>query len=134
MSRIRSTGTKPEAVLYDMAREALGPRWRIDRHRSDLPGRPDIVIPSLRLAVFVDGCFFHHCPQHGRIPDSNRSYWEPKLAGNVARDGRNRRALRRGGWSVHRFWEHDLKTVRAREQAARRIARTITHRVEARRP
>ena len=125
MSRIRSTGTKPEEQLAEFVREELGPRWRIDRNRSDLPGKPDIVIPSLRLILELDGCFFHQCPQHGRIPDSNRDYWEPKLRRNVRRDRRNRRRLRTEGWSVWRFWEHDLKTVSARERAKARVERAV---------
>lgn len=125
MSRIRSTGTKPEEQLAEFVRDALGPRWRIDRNRSDLPGKPDIVIPSLGLILELDGCFFHQCPRHGRIPDSNREYWQPKLERNVRRDRRNRRRLRAAGWSVWRFWEHDLKSAAARERTVRRVGRAV---------
>ena len=58
MSRIRSTGTEPETRLYEMVRGILGHRWRIDRSVSGLPGQPDVVVPTLSLAVFADGCFF----------------------------------------------------------------------------
>ena len=125
MSRIRSTGTKPELQLAEMTRVLLGHRWRIDEHRADLPGRPDLVVPSLKLAILVDSCFFHACPRHGRIPASNRDYWEPKIARNVQRDGRTRRQLRAGGWAVWSFWSHDFKTIAARERALRRLARAI---------
>ena len=81
MSRIRSTGTTPEALLYRLVRLSLGHRWKIRRNARDLPGQPDIVVPTLSLTIFPDGCFFHQCPDHGRIPDTNRSYWETKLAG-----------------------------------------------------
>ncbi len=109
MSRIRSTGTKPEVRLHAMLREILGCRWRIDCHRKDLPGQPDVVVPSLQLAIFADGCFYHCCPKHGHKPKSNRGYWVPKLTRNLRRDAANRRKLRRLGFSVWRFWEHDLK-------------------------
>lgn len=108
MRRIRSSGTKIEVRLHELVRAALGPRWRIDQNARDLPGVPDILVPSLRLAIFADGCFYHSCPTHGRPPKSNRGYWVPKLARNVRRDRRSRRALRVLGYAVWRFWEHDL--------------------------
>jgi DNA mismatch endonuclease (patch repair protein) len=108
MAAIRSSGTAPEEHLYSIVRGALGRRWRIDRNVRALPGQPDIVIPSLRLAIFLDGCFYHCCPRHGRIPKSNRAYWAPKLARNVCRDRANSRALRRIGFGVWRIWEHAL--------------------------
>ena len=79
-----------------------------DRTFTD-PGAPDILIPSLNFVIFAHGCFFHVCRMHGRIPDSNRSYWEPKLLANRLRDGRNDRRLRAMRLSVWHFWEHDFK-------------------------
>ena len=79
MANIRAHGSKPEERLYRLVRGVLGHRWRIDRNVEGLPGRPDVIIPSLRLVLLADGCFFHMCPQHGRIPDSHREYWAPKL-------------------------------------------------------
>jgi DNA mismatch endonuclease (patch repair protein) len=113
MSRIRSAGTAPEARLYLCVRTILGGRWRIDMNVRALPGQPDIVVPRLRLAIFADGCFYHCCPRHGHYPKSNRGYWAPKLEHNQRRDRINRRALRRLGYKVWRFWEHDLKPLRA---------------------
>jgi DNA mismatch endonuclease, patch repair protein len=127
MSRIRSTGTTPEARLWTMVREALGGRWRIDKNVRSLPGQPDVVVPSLRLAIFADGCFYHGCPEHGHVPKSNVDYWLPKLVRNRRRDGANRRALRKLGFAVWRLWEHELK--------GRRIARTqltLTRKLKAR--
>jgi DNA mismatch endonuclease (patch repair protein) len=112
MSRIKSVGTSPENRLYLMLRESLGARWRIDRNVRDLPGQPDFVIPSLRLAVFADGCFYHCCPAHGHAPKSNTTYWVPKLARNRKRDAANRKVLRAMGFTVFRAWEHDLKPER----------------------
>ena len=66
----------------------------------------DIVFPRRRVAVFVDGCFWHGCPQHGRLPRANSHYWTKKLSGNVERDQRTTAALERDGWRVVRVWEH----------------------------
>lgn len=77
--------------------------------RVALPGarpRPDIAFTRSRVAVFVDGCFWHCCPDHGRPPKTNRSYWGPKLARNVERDRRDTLALEGAGWRVVRLWEH----------------------------
>ena len=108
MARIRSIGTKPEERLYQAVRIALGHRWRIDRNVRVMPGRPDVVIPSLRLVIFADGCFFHGCPEHYRAPLSNIEYWTPKIAGNIARDKAQQAVLEADGWYVWRVWEHDL--------------------------
>ena len=108
MARIRSSGTVPEELLYQVVRAALGHRWRIDRNIRAMPGCPDVVIPSLRLAIFADGCFFHSCPEHYRAPLSNTEYWVPKIARNVTRDKAQQVALEADGWSVWRVWEHEL--------------------------
>jgi DNA mismatch endonuclease, patch repair protein len=108
MARIRSSGTTPEERLYATVRTALGPRWRIDRNVTAMAGRPDLVVPSLRLVIFADGCFFHSCPTHYRAPLSNSDYWLPKIARNVERDRLQQSALEADGWTVWRVWEHDL--------------------------
>lgn len=128
MSRIRSTGTTPEALLHQVVRLSLGHRWRIRRNARDLPGQPDIVVPTLSLAIFADGCFFHQCPEHGRIPDTNRAYWESKLAGNVRRDAESSEKLRTLGYSVWRYWEHDFrgKSLRTtQEEIGHRLTRRV---------
>jgi DNA mismatch endonuclease, patch repair protein len=93
--------------------------------------RPDVVFTLARVAVFVDGCFFHSCPQHGRPPNSNTVYWGPKLRRNVERDRAADAALAEGGWAVVRVWEHDdpaaaaqlvVAVVRTRTRAGRRSA------------
>lgn len=109
MSQIRSEGTVPETRLFQIVSEILPNGLAIESNVSSLPGTPDILLPDLDLAIFCDGCFFHFCPKHGTIPDSNREYWEPKLRGNVRRDRRTRRKLRSMGYSVWRIWEHDLR-------------------------
>ena len=121
MARIRSSGTTPEERLYQAVRTVLGYRWRIDRNVKAMPGCPDVVIPSLRLVIFADGCFFHGCPKHYRAPLSNTEYWTPKIAGNIARDTVQLATLEADGWSVWRLWEHELtKTALPETQAALR--------------
>lgn len=120
MQAIRRTDTKPEIELRQRL-NALGLRFRKD-HRLDLPGgrvRPDVVFTRRKLAVFVDSCFWHVCPAHGRPPTSNEWYWTPKLRRNVERDREHDRLLRDAGWAVLRIWEHeDLNEAASRVQRA----------------
>jgi DNA mismatch endonuclease, patch repair protein len=108
MKANRRTDTKPELALRK-ALHAKGYRYRKDL-RLDLEGgvrvRPDIVFTARRVAVFVDGCFWHCCPDHGSQPASNTWYWEPKLRRNVERDRAADTALGEAGWIVVRLWEH----------------------------
>lgn len=104
----RRSDTKPELALR-RALHRQGYRYRKD-YRLDLTGarvRPDIAFTARRVAVFVDGCFWHCCPQHGTQPANNTWYWEPKLARNVARDRAADAALGGAGWTVVRIWEHE---------------------------
>lgn len=85
-----------------------GLRYRVDF--PPVPGlrrRADIAFTRLRVAIFVDGCFWHGCPIHATSPKSNRDYWGPKLAANVARDRDTDQKVREAGWKVLRFWEHE---------------------------
>jgi len=126
MAAIRSSGTSPEKRLRELLSEFF-PRRRIDARRSDLPGRPDYYLPGLRLAVFADGCFWHSCPKHGRVPGDNDHYWRPKLQGNRNHDRQATAALRRQGVRVVRIWEHELRKgavdARRKLQRARRNLR-----------
>ena len=104
----RRTDTKPELALRH-ALHQLGYRYRKD-YRLDLDGgrrvRPDIAFTARKVAVFVDGCFWHACPEHGSKPRANEWYWGPKLIKNVERDRVNDAALILAGWTVVRLWEH----------------------------
>jgi DNA mismatch endonuclease (patch repair protein) len=104
----RRTDTKPELALR-RALHRLGYRYRKD-YRLDLDGgrrvRPDVVFTARKVAVFVDGCFWHACPEHGSKPRANDWYWGPKLVRNVERDRINDAALILAGWTVVRLWEH----------------------------
>jgi DNA mismatch endonuclease (patch repair protein) len=71
--------------------------------------RPDFIFPRLRVAVFVDGCFWHGCPKHATQPKTNAKFWRDKIAGNKSRDRRVNSALRKRGWTVVRVWEHELR-------------------------
>jgi DNA mismatch endonuclease, patch repair protein len=106
MSRIRGRDTKPEMVL----RKALwsaGLRYRL-HHK--VTGRPDIAFVRSRVAVFCDGCFWHGCPDHSVSPKTNASFWKNKIGKNRARDEQVDASLRAEGWTVIRFWEHDIKS------------------------
>ena len=136
MSAIRGRGTKPELALQGIVSRAV-PRYKLQTHPPSLPGRPDLYLPSLKLAIFVEGCFWHCCPKHGNIPQSNVDYWVPKLKNNVSRDRRVERNLRRQGLSVWHIWEHDLsssKVAETEDRLSRRLRsraaqfRTVTRR------
>jgi DNA mismatch endonuclease (patch repair protein) len=78
--------------------------------------RPDFVFRQVRLALFVDGCFWHGCPRHATKPANNRAFWKKKLAGNKKRDRVVNRTLRRAGWKVVRIWEHELPKLRGKHR------------------
>lgn len=99
--------TKPEVMVRSLLHRR-GLRFRKD-HRITVDGvrtHPDIAFTRWRLAVYIDGCFWHRCPEHGTTPASNVDYWVPKLRRNVERDRRATAALESAGWSVMRVWEH----------------------------
>jgi DNA mismatch endonuclease, patch repair protein len=110
MSRIRNKDTKPEMVVRRLL-HALGYRFRL--HRSDLPGKPDIVFPSRRKVVFVHGCFWHRhegC-RNNRTPKSRLDFWVPKLDANRQRDLQNQAKLTQMGWRHLVVWECDLQNL-----------------------
>lgn len=125
MAAIRSRGNREtELRLATIMRAHAIKGWR--RHEP-LPGKPDFVFRRERLAIFVDGCFWHGCPRHGRNPSSNRSYWIPKLARNRARDRAVTKKLRKAGWNVLRFWDHDLSDPDSITSKVRQALRNYPH-------
>lgn len=128
MSRIRGRGNKEtELAFAKVLRRHSITGWR--RHQP-LFGKPDFSFRRLRVVVFVDGCFWHGCPEHSNMPANNRTFWKKKLAANKLRDRLVTRTLRRQGWVVIRLWEHDLaaKSVRlnrAVETLKARIGKSI---------
>jgi DNA mismatch endonuclease (patch repair protein) len=133
MRRIRPTGNRSTELAVARVMRRLGMcGWR--RHRRIAVGvvgggnnrgavRPDFVFSAQRVAVFIDGCFWHCCPKHATMPATNRAWWRSKLVANVQRDARHTRLLRRHGWSVLRIWEHDVKADPLR--CGRRIAQAL---------
>lgn len=108
MSRVRSKGTGPEMALR-RALFAQGMRYRVQYRPHEIAigcSSIDIAIPGIKLAIFVDGCFWHSCPVHGTLPKANREWWAAKLAANSAVDQRGTKQLETGGWTVRRFWTH----------------------------
>jgi DNA mismatch endonuclease (patch repair protein) len=133
MSRVRSRGNKDTELalakllrwhkisgwrrhLEIRGRAVLprGPKIRAARqHRPTFRVRPDFVFPKFKLALFVDGCFWHGCPRHATQPKNNRAFWRRKLAWNKARDRLVTRTLRAQGWRVVRIWEHELQRLKS---------------------
>lgn len=120
MQTQRTRDTAPELAVRRLL-HAAGLRYRVDR--PPLPGlrrRADIVFGPARVAVYVDGCFWHGCPEHGTLPRANSEYWQKKLQRNRMRDVETDRRLMDAGWSVVRVWEHE-----AADDAVLRIKATL---------
>lgn len=108
MSRIRGKDTKPEIAVRSMLHR-LGYRFRL--HRNDLPGRPDIVLPSRKTVILVHGCYWHRHPgcRYAYSPKSRIDFWEKKFSENIARDRRNMDELQSIGWRALVVWECELR-------------------------
>ena len=121
MRAVKSRDTAPELKVR-RASHALGLRFRLDR--TDLPGKPDLVFPSRRIALFVHGCFWHghDCARGARTPQTNRAFWQTKIARNVVRDAASLASLRKLGWKPAVIWECETKD-------AAKLAQLITRRV-----
>lgn len=120
MALVKGKNTGPEMVVRRIV-HGLGYRYRL--HRRDLPGKPDIVLPRLRKAIEVRGCFWHQHPNpacwRSRLPKSRPEFWLPKLRRNVERDQENLEALAAAGWEVLVVWECETATARHRKLAER---------------
>lgn len=112
MQANRSSGTKPELALWEALCERMP--WikevsNVERNAKGLPGSPDVAFHGRRVAVFMDGCFWHGCPRHGSKPKSNASFWAKKFDANKRRDKRDSLRLKSQGWTVVRVWECAVK-------------------------
>lgn len=116
MRSIRARDTVPETALRRMIRSSGERGYRVAPR---ITGRPDLAWSGLRVAVFVDGCFWHGCPEHCRIPKTRPDYWPAKIERNRRRDLRVATELEGAGWRVIRIWEHDVQTNA--EAAAARV-------------
>lgn len=118
MQANRSKDTSPEVAVRSALHRA-GLRFRKHyRPVATLRCEADVVFRRQRIAVFIDGCYWHGCAEHAQVPTTNHEYWLAKIGGNVARDARNNKVLADAGWLVLRFWEHEpadevVKAVRA---------------------
>lgn len=122
MSRVRGRGNKnTELEMIALFRRHRITGWR---RRARLFGNPDFVFPESRVAIFVDGCFWHSCPKHATKPVNNAGFWRAKLERNQLRDKLVTRTLRRNGWKVVRVWQHSL-AKRSQKSCVRRINRVI---------
>lgn len=144
MSRIRSTRNRStEIPVASALRAGKITGWR--RHAARIVGRPDFYFPKERVALFIDGCFWHGCPRCGNVPKSNRPYWAEKLGRTRRRDRENTRALTTAGYKVLRVWEHDVRSTawlqrlrkmlrgRARDPGAPSSRRSLVLRARSRR-
>jgi DNA mismatch endonuclease, patch repair protein len=119
MRAVKSSDTTPEMTVRRLTHR-MGYRFRV--HRKDLPGKPDLVFPSLHKVVFVNGCFWHghDCARGARVPKANAEYWRRKIAGNSVRDAANLAALEAKGWRAAVIWECELKEpARVKKRLAR---------------
>jgi DNA mismatch endonuclease (patch repair protein) len=124
MSRLGRRDTAPELALRsELHRRGL--RFRVDRAPvSGMRSRADIVLGPAKVAVYVDGCFWHSCPEHATTPKANASFWDRKLARNRERDTETDRLLREHDWEVIRIWEHEDPT-----EAADRVEEVVRSRL-----
>ncbi|MFF4436786.1 very short patch repair endonuclease [Streptomyces sp. NPDC001621] len=120
MSRQGSRDTAPEVAVRRLL-HAAGLRYRVNVPVPGMPRRTvDIVFTRAKVAIFLDGCFWHGCPEHATHPKANAAWWRAKLDKNMARDLETTAHLTAAGWTVLRFWEHE-----AAEEVARRIATSV---------
>ena len=121
MQSNRGRDTSPELAVRRLV-HAAGLRYRVDYSPLGGRRRADIVFTRQRMAVFIDGCYWHGCPQHATLPKRNTEYWLPKLARNIQRDRETDQILREAGWRVLRYWEHEDPRI---------VASAIIHAVRA---
>lgn len=121
MSHNRSKDTGPEMAFRRVC-WAHGLRYRLN---SKLPGRPDLVFPRQKVAIFIDGCFWHGCPLHYKAPSTHSEFWQAKLNRNKEQDKKVTQMLQAEGWIIIRHWEHELKTVAQREERISEIIATL---------
>ena len=124
MACVKSKGNKSTELKFIeilKARSISG--WRRNQH---VFGKPDFVFPKRKIAVFIDGCFWHGCPKHCRLPATNVEYWMNKIQGNVKRGKQVNKELKKKGWIVIRVWEHELKGCAVLSRKLNRIKKIIS--------
>ena len=124
----RRTDTKPEIAFRSMLHRS-GLRFRKDRYiKFERRGvKVDVVFPTEKVAVFIDGCFWHRCPEHATMPTRNYEYWSTKFQRNMDRDRSNNQNLQNLGWQVIRIWEHEVKNLELAQYAVTRVKSAVRH-------
>lgn len=124
MACVKSKGNKStELKFIDILKARSISGWR---RNQDVFGKPDFVFPKRKIAVFIDGCFWHGCPKHCRLPATNVQYWVNKIQGNVKRGKQVNNELKKKGWIVIRVWEHELKGGAVLSRKLNRIKKIIS--------
>lgn len=122
MRAVRSQDNKSTEVLLSRLLKEIGRRHWVS-HSSDILGRPDFAFKRKKIAIFVDGCFWHGCKKCFRRPKTSQEYWDEKIGKNKLRDKKVTRELRRQGWEVIRVWEHQLKAPpRVKKRLAKKLS------------
>jgi DNA mismatch endonuclease (patch repair protein) len=110
MSMVHSRGNKSTEIKFiKLLKKSKITGWR---RCFKIVGNPDFVFPKNKMAIFIDGCFWHGCPRHLRLPATNKKYWQQKVASNILRDNRVNKLLKERGWKICRFWEHELMDLK----------------------
>lgn len=120
MSRIRGRNTKPEVKFRKLL---FNSGFRGYRIHYDLPGKPDIVFTRKKIAIFIDGCFWHKCPICFQEPETRKEFWMKKIQSNIDRDKKVNRQLKKEGWKIIRIWEHEIR--KEPEKTVRKIIRRL---------
>jgi DNA mismatch endonuclease, patch repair protein len=117
MASVKSRNTKSTEIKFiSLLKEKGITGWR---RNYPLTGKPDFVFSHAKIAVFIDGCFWHGCPRHCRMPSSNVNYWNAKIEKNEIRDKKITKVLKMKGWQVIRIWEHEIKKGRLNQKLER---------------
>jgi len=126
MKAVESRGSEIEKRMFEaLSTKEIGD---LEHHADDLPGTPDFVHRQARVAVFIDSCYWHGCPDHFSMPESNREYWKRKIHDNKERDREVTSQLESSGWLVKRIWGHSVKSQKSRRWWATRIETIINER------
>lgn len=123
MGRVRSSGNKStEGKLIELLKQKRLIGWR---RRHPIFGKPDVTFPNSKVAIFVDGCFWHACPKHGQIPENNSEFWIKKINANKKRDKLVNKTIQKKGWKVLRIWECELKDKKIIRRKINRLSKLL---------
>ena len=123
MGRVRSSGNKStEGKLIELLTQRRLIGWR---RKYPIFGKPDVTFPSSKVAIFVDGCFWHDCPKHGQIPENNSEFWIKKITANKKRDKLVNKTIQKKGWKVLRIWECELKDKKTMRRKINQLSKLL---------